>query len=421
GRAKALRRQDKLEVDYREFGGAITSLGNLETAITGPLHRFGHTVSNFSNILRELVSDRSMETCYLTKDELDACYRKHVSLPFMTILQVYKSGCDSGCHGHIGAFNTIKTKDAARWYAVLKIQSGDKAVGNMFRTVNVKGQVKWVFIGHYREIRPEKETMALHDIVDSLGGAFDEAIGRVEMKLHLRVKEFDRLGEGKGDLGAQDQLITPSLLNRNEQYDPRLDIMQHPSIQSFTYTGSHDFVKRSSLVSCNDDLSNLRHLDLPLPSHSSSLQCGRRVLVCKNFGQDGRMKSTVNNRYLELATKASKSDDEKTAENRKEMLAFSKLSLNSGSILESARAVRKRVMNFIFSEELLREHFGEDIVSEPAAKEDILSFWSADSQFVTKVAQIAKRKIDRGFRTSLMKYHANGVNESLRRLFEELW
>ncbi|KAK3827647.1 MAG: hypothetical protein J3Q66DRAFT_276193 [Benniella sp.] len=58
---RALRRQEELEVDYREFGGAITSLGNLETGITGPLHRFGHTVSNFSNILRELTTREEAE------------------------------------------------------------------------------------------------------------------------------------------------------------------------------------------------------------------------------------------------------------------------------------------------------------------------------------------------------------------------
>ncbi|KAK3828344.1 MAG: hypothetical protein J3Q66DRAFT_11995 [Benniella sp.] len=58
---RALRRQEEFEVDYREFGGAITSLGNLETGITGPLHRFGHTVSNFSTILRELPTREEAE------------------------------------------------------------------------------------------------------------------------------------------------------------------------------------------------------------------------------------------------------------------------------------------------------------------------------------------------------------------------
>lgn len=52
---RTLKRQEELEGDYREFGGAVTSLGNLETGITGPLHRFGHTVSNYASILRDLV------------------------------------------------------------------------------------------------------------------------------------------------------------------------------------------------------------------------------------------------------------------------------------------------------------------------------------------------------------------------------
>jgi len=54
---------------------------------------------------------------------------------------------------------------------------------------------------------------------------------------------------------------------------------------------------------------------------------GFTELVCKNFGKNGRMKSTVADRYLELATEASKSDDEKTAENGKKMLELFKTEL----------------------------------------------------------------------------------------------
>ncbi|KAF9359773.1 hypothetical protein BGX34_008158, partial [Mortierella sp. NVP85] len=187
--------------------------------------------------------------------------------------------------------------DLAQLETFLKIQSGDKAMGNMFRTVHTKEQVKWVCIDHYREIIPEWETMALRDIVDSLKGVFDEAIGRVEVKLHSRAKEFYPVLEkskviqelkiiidretNQNDykrmrdavtktsvrvihIDLNDRVITPSLLNRNQQYDPFLDIMQHPYIQSFTFTGPHDFVKRSSLVSRNFGFSNLRHLNLPL-------------------------------------------------------------------------------------------------------------------------------------------------------------
>ena len=49
---------------------------------------------------------------------------------------------------------------------------------------------------------------------------------------------------------------------------------------------------------------------------------GFTKLAYKNFGQDGRMKSAVSSRYLELATKASKSDDEKAAEDGKRMLGL---------------------------------------------------------------------------------------------------
>ncbi|KAF9979406.1 intercellular trafficking and secretion [Modicella reniformis] len=58
---RILKRQEELEADYREFGGAITSLGNLETGITGPLHRFGHTVSNYASILRDLTTKEDSE------------------------------------------------------------------------------------------------------------------------------------------------------------------------------------------------------------------------------------------------------------------------------------------------------------------------------------------------------------------------
>jgi len=43
--------------------------------------------------------------------------------------------------------------------------------------------------------------------------------------------------------------------------------------------------------------------------------------------KESRMKSTVNDRYLELATEASKSDDEKTAEDGKKMLELFKTEL----------------------------------------------------------------------------------------------
>lgn len=53
---RILKRQEELEADYREFGGAVAGLGNLETGLTEPLHRFAHTVASYATLMNELVS-----------------------------------------------------------------------------------------------------------------------------------------------------------------------------------------------------------------------------------------------------------------------------------------------------------------------------------------------------------------------------
>ncbi|KAF9191586.1 intercellular trafficking and secretion [Haplosporangium sp. Z 27] len=58
---RILKRQEELEVDYREFGGAVAGLGNLETGITEPLHRFAHTVASYATILNELSTREDAE------------------------------------------------------------------------------------------------------------------------------------------------------------------------------------------------------------------------------------------------------------------------------------------------------------------------------------------------------------------------
>ncbi|KAI7818019.1 lipid binding protein [Gamsiella multidivaricata] len=58
---RILKRQEELEADYREFGGAVAGLGALETGITEPLHRFAHTVASFATILNNLSSREDAE------------------------------------------------------------------------------------------------------------------------------------------------------------------------------------------------------------------------------------------------------------------------------------------------------------------------------------------------------------------------
>ncbi|CAO3568271.1 unnamed protein product [Mortierella alpina] len=58
---RILKRQEELEGDYREFGGAVAGLGNLETGITEPLHRFAHTVASYAKVLNDLSTREDAE------------------------------------------------------------------------------------------------------------------------------------------------------------------------------------------------------------------------------------------------------------------------------------------------------------------------------------------------------------------------
>ncbi|KAG0204909.1 intercellular trafficking and secretion [Mortierella sp. GBA30] len=58
---RILKRQEELEADYREFGGAVAGLGNLETGITEPLHRFAHTVASYAKVMNDLSTREDAE------------------------------------------------------------------------------------------------------------------------------------------------------------------------------------------------------------------------------------------------------------------------------------------------------------------------------------------------------------------------
>ncbi|KAG0310271.1 intercellular trafficking and secretion, partial [Dissophora globulifera] len=58
---RILKRQEELEGDYREFGGSVAGLGNLETGITEPLHRFAHTVATYAKLLNDLSTREDAE------------------------------------------------------------------------------------------------------------------------------------------------------------------------------------------------------------------------------------------------------------------------------------------------------------------------------------------------------------------------
>jgi len=194
----------------------------------------------------------------------------------------------------------LEGADLRQLETFLKNKDKNRVLGNLYRTVTTEGHVKWVCIDHYRENYHEKAAKAFRDAVEALGGTFNENIGRVEVKLlskvhaeqfyaaleksrsvyELRIEldwetsqsDFKKLRDTLAltNVGVlelylrQQDGLTKDILNRNQRYDPVLDIMKHPSIKSFTIRGPQNFSRRSNLLSRDDDFSNLRYLDISL-------------------------------------------------------------------------------------------------------------------------------------------------------------
>ncbi|KAK3817451.1 MAG: hypothetical protein J3Q66DRAFT_430885 [Benniella sp.] len=189
-------------------------------------------------------------------------------------------------------------------------------LGNLYRTVNAKGHVKWICIDHYREMYQENARTAFLDTVRSLGGSFDEYLGHVKVTLcsrdqadqfHLALEEakavydldvtlardsthsdLKRLRDAvvKSDVG----MLTLNLDHRNALdsdssnhtvlYDPIFDTMRHSSIKSVTLLGlPEDFIKKSKLLSRNEDFPNLKRLDLDLTKLGSDIPGLRNLVV----------------------------------------------------------------------------------------------------------------------------------------------
>ncbi|KAI8359033.1 hypothetical protein B0O80DRAFT_260258 [Mortierella sp. GBAus27b] len=197
------------------------------------------------------------------------------------------------------ANEALEGADLRKLESFLNNKDGNKALGNLYRTVTTDGHVKWVCVDHYRENYHEKAAKSFRDTVESLGGSFDENVGRVEINPGSRTQaeqfyralekaksvyeleigldwetiysDFKRLRDtlSISNVGALHIKLglregpASDILNRSKRHDPIFDIMRHPSTHSFTITGARgDFVKRSSLLSRNEEFPNLRHLTI---------------------------------------------------------------------------------------------------------------------------------------------------------------
>jgi len=206
----------------------------------------------------------------------------------------------AGIEERMESNEALEGADLRQLEMFLKNKDENRVLGNLYRTVTSQGHVKWVCIDHYRENYHGKAAKAFHNSVEALEGSFDENIGSVKVTLRSRMlaeqfylalekarsvyelkvvldwetsqSDFKKLRDtlaltnvGVLELHLRHQ-DGPSrdILNRNQRYDSILDIMRHPSIRSFTIRGLQDLSKRSSILSRNDEFSNLRHLDIPM-------------------------------------------------------------------------------------------------------------------------------------------------------------
>ncbi|KAF9088923.1 hypothetical protein BGX27_002596, partial [Mortierella sp. AM989] len=208
----------------------------------------------------------------------------------------------------------LEGADLRKLETFLQGKDGNKVLGNLYRTVTKEGHVKWVCIDHYRENYQAIAATAFRAMVGSVEGLFDENVGRVEVDLRSRVLaeqfyaaleraksvhelkvklswettygDFKRLRDTlrRTSIGILEFDYTGTgpasdVMNRYRRYDPILQIMGHPSIQSFNMATIHsDFFSRSNLVTANADFSNLKHLVIGRVDSDDSIDKFKLVL-----------------------------------------------------------------------------------------------------------------------------------------------
>ena len=229
---------------------------------------------------------------------------------------VLDKGTATGSAGKIGNNKTIKSADLRQLESFMKTKDEDRVLGNLYRTVTFEGHVKWVCIDHYCENYHEKAAKEFRETVEIFQGAFDENIGRVDVRLRSRMQaeQFYHALEGarsvyelkldlswdttQSDFKTLRNVLTKTcvgvleldlgdtdgpasdVLNRSQRYDPILSIMKYISIRSFTIRGPRELIKRSSLQSRGYNFSNLRHLDISLDQLENDIP-GVKCLVAK--------------------------------------------------------------------------------------------------------------------------------------------
>ncbi|KAF9352940.1 hypothetical protein BGX34_011898 [Mortierella sp. NVP85] len=296
---------------FRQYGSyVLTILRMLKFGISMP----GVAVPALSHLIRVDALDQATAALKLLRNTMETGMNQVIN-------HIVKASADDG-GAAVGYSEPMESNEALegadlrQLETFLKIKDSSRVLGNLYRTVTSEGHVKWVCLDHYRENYHENAAKAFCDALDVLGGSFDENIGRAEVTLPSKLQaeqfylalekarsvhelkvafdwettqsDFKRLRDaltisnvGVLELHLKHQDIpAKDILNRNQRFDPILDIMRHQSIQSFTVRGPCNLTKRSSILSRNYDFSNLRHLDISLDQLKDD-NLGAKCLITK--------------------------------------------------------------------------------------------------------------------------------------------
>ncbi|KAG0245650.1 hypothetical protein BGX31_006811 [Mortierella sp. GBA43] len=202
-----------------------------------------------------------------------------------------------------GGSQALYSTDLSRLTRFIKRRDVSKSLGSLYRAMTVDGHISWICKNHYHQYS-SMSTQEIRSAVASVKGSINDNTGtvdvglsssvmadqfysalgkskivydlKIEFRWKITYRDLKKLHEAisKTRIGAlrlrlpdhdHDSSSSFDILNYGRLYEPILEIMSQRSIRSVTLNSTpSDFFTRSNVFSRNDDISNLRYLEMDL-------------------------------------------------------------------------------------------------------------------------------------------------------------
>jgi hypothetical protein len=167
---------------FQQYGHHVLALLKmLKFGVSVP----GVTVPAISNVVKSNAIDQAASGLQQLRDNIELGV-DHV------ISWMDKESVDKG--EAVGEFSeqtekkeVLKGVDLRKLYMFLKDKDENTVLGNLYRTVTDEENVNWVCIDHYRTNYQESSAMEFQRVLNSVGGSFNESIGKVTVSLRSRM------------------------------------------------------------------------------------------------------------------------------------------------------------------------------------------------------------------------------------------